>query len=195
MSKNGNNSVLWIAGVSVIFTVLFFAYQRRRKSIAIAKAFIGQQELSGNTGFKSAEMQKLMSDVGWRSGDAWCVYFAKLVWFMSAPNFLKPKIKQAISGSSQQTWHNVNNDPAFVVSRIPRPGDMVIWQNYKSGNPQWSGHAGIVQKVGINSFQTIEGNTAAGEMSNEGIEVATRDRAYNFDNNNGLRLKGFVRLA
>jgi hypothetical protein len=72
---------------------------------------------------------------------------------------------------------------------------MVIWQTYKNGVGQGSGHAGIVTKVNINNFQTVEGNTSAISGTNEGIEVAERVREYNFDANNGLRLKGFVRFA
>ena len=151
-------------------------------------------ERSGNAGFRSEEMERLMREVGWRSGDAWCVYFAKLMWYLEAPEWLKPKILSAISGNSQQTWANVNNDPAFVVSNIPRSGDLVIWQNYKNGVPQPTGHAGIVKRFGVNDFVAIEGNTNT-LGSSEGYEVAEKVRKYDFDKTNGLVLKGFVRFA
>lgn len=190
----GNTAIILLALVSAS-AILFLSYNRRRKIIQVSKAFIGQQEKSGNSGFQSAEMERLMKEVGWRSGDAWCVYFAKLMWYMNAPNWLKPKIKSAISGSSQQTWANVNSDPAFVVSRIPRPGDLVIWQNYKNGIGLSTGHAGIVKRVNVNDFVSIEGNTTTDSWSTEGIEVAEKVRGYNYDIENGLRLKGFVRFA
>lgn len=189
-----NNRFLLSVAIIAVGLTAFFTYQRRRKIIAVSKAFIGQQEKSGNSGFQNAEMEKLMREVGWSPGDAWCVYFAKLIWFMSAPNFLKPKIKQKIVGSSQTTWANVSKDPAFQVSNVPIPGDMVIWQTYTNGMSQWTGHAGIVTKVHSDSFETIEGNTNT-IGSSEGFEVANKTRTYNFGENNGLRLKGFVRFA
>jgi hypothetical protein len=195
MAISKGNIVLLISLSIIAGAISFFTYRNRKKIIAVSKAFIGQQEISGNTGFQNDEMERLMKEVGWKPGDAWCVYFAKLMWWLKSPEWLKPKIKTAISGSSQQTWQNVSNDPAFVVSKIPRPGDMVIWQTYKNGVGQSSGHAGIVTKVNINNFQTVEGNTSGSSGTNEGIAVAERVREYNFDANNGLRLKGFVRFA
>jgi len=187
-------NILLFSSMTVIGATAFLMYNRRRKILAVSKAFIGQQEVSGNMGFKNAEMERLMREVGWKPGDAWCVYFAKLTWYNKAPEWLKPKIKSAISGSSQQTLKNVSSDPSFVVSRLPRVGDMVIWQTYKNGVGQSTGRAGIVEKVHINNFETIEGNSNS-TGSSEGIEVTEKTRDYNFSTNNGLRLKGFVRFA
>lgn len=185
-----------LIGVAVAVTgaAVFFSLRGRARIKAFAKAMVGQKEVTGNMGFQSAEFENMMKEVGWKEGDQWCVFFAKLTWWQKAPAFLKPKIKSAISGSSQTTWENVSKDPAFVTSKIPKPGDMVIWQSYKNGVPQWTGHAGIVEKVGFNDFKTIEGNTndAGGR---EGYIVAQKDRTFNFDTNNGLRLKGFIRFA
>ena len=194
MASSKSNIILITLAAASATAIGFLSYSKRRKIIKVSKAFIGQQEKSGNTGFQNAEMEKLMAEVGWRSGDAWCVYFAKLMWFTVAPEWLKPKIKSTISGSSQQTWARVNGDPAFVVSRIPRVGDMVIWQTYKNGVGQSTGHAGIVKRFGVNDFKSIEGNTNQAGGS-EGIEVAEKTRTYNYDTNNGLRLKGFVRFS
>ena len=174
--------------------ITFFSYRKAQKIRAISKAFIGQQEISGNLGFQSAEMQRLMEEVGWDPGDAWCVYYAKLVWYLSHPKFLQPAIMKYISGSSQKTWANVNNNNVFVVSKYPKVGDIVIWQTYKNGVGQSTGHAGIVERVGVQDFGTTEGNTNS-SGGNEGYIVAEKNRTYDFTNNNGLRLKGFVRFA
>jgi hypothetical protein len=194
MALSKGNIILIGLGTLAAGAVFYFSYSQRRKVLKISQAFIGQMEKSGNSGFQNAEMEKLMKEVGWRPGDAWCVYFAKLMWYMQAPNWLKPKIKTAISGNSQTTWDNVSKDPAFVVSRIPRPGDLVIWQNFKNGVGSWTGHAGIVKKVNLNDFTTVEGNTNDAGGS-EGVEVAEKVRKYDFTRENGLRLKGFVRFA
>lgn len=186
--------ILITAGLLATAAGLILTIRQRARVKAFAQATIGQKEISGNLGFQSQEFERLMKEVGWHEGDQWCVYFAKLTWYNRSPDWLKPKIKKSISGSSQQTWENVSKDPAFVVSKIPKPGDMVIWQTYKNGVGEWSGHAGIVTKVGFNDFKTIEGNTNdAG--SREGYTVAPKDRPFNFDVNNGLRLKGFIRFA
>ena len=195
MSLSRSNTILLSLGGLAIGAIVFLSYHRSRQIAKVAKAFIGQQEKSGNAGFKNPEMERLMREVGFRSGDAWCVYFVKLMWFTVVPEWLKPKIKTAISGNSQETWAKVSNDPAFVVSHIPRIGDIAIWQNYKNGVGQLSGHAGIVTKVHINDFETVEGNTSTITGTSEGIEVAEKTRTYSFDVWHGLRLKGFVRLA
>lgn len=178
-----------VAAAGIILTI-----RKQMRIKAFATAMVGQKEITGNMGFQSLEFENMMKEVGWNEGDQWCVYFAKLTWYQKAPDWLKPKIKKAISGSSQTTWDTVTKDPAFVTSKIPKVGDMVIWQSFKDGVGQWSGHAGIVTKVGFNGFTTIEGNTNdAG--SREGYTVAVKDRTFNYDANNGLRLKGFVRFA
>lgn len=182
-----------LASISVA-GIVFFSVRRQLKIKAFAKALVGQKELSGNSGFESKLLEQQMKEVGWKEGDQWCVYFAKLVWYQKAPDWLKPKIKSSVSGSSQTFWETAQKDPAFKTDRIPKVGDMVIWQSYKNSEPLWSGHAGIVTKVGITGFNTVEGNTSTAN-EREGYIVDEKQRTYNYDTNNGLRLKGFVRMA
>jgi hypothetical protein len=64
--------------------------------------------------------------------------------------------------------------------------------NYLTTDKKWiAGHAGIVKEINETSFTTIEGN---GNQSGgrEGIEVASLNRSYSFNNKNGLKLLGFV---
>lgn len=173
---------------------IFLGLRGKRKIIAFSKALVGQREIAGNLGFQSEEFESLIKEVGWKVGDAWCVYFAKLVFYQKAPAFLKSKVKTIFTGSSQTTWDRISRDPAFVTSKVPRPGDFVVWQTFKNGIGQWSGHAGIVTKVGLGSFQTVEGNTNT-TGSSEGYIVAEKTREYTWQTNNGLRLKGFARFA
>lgn len=173
---------------------IFFSLRGRRKMISLSKALVGQREIAGNLGFESKEFESLIKQVGWKVGDAWCVYFVKLVYYQKAPEFLKRKVLSVLTGSSQQTWKNILSDRAFVTSKVPRPGDIVIWQTYKNGEAQWSGHAGVVTRVKLGSFETVEGNTNTTGGS-EGYIVAEKDRGYTWETNNGLRLKGFARFA
>lgn len=178
----------------VIGLGIFFSLRGQRKMIAFSKALVGQQEISGNLGFKNIEFESLIKEVGWKVGDAWCVYFVKLVWYQKAPDWIKSKINRTLSGSSQTTWSRLQADPAFITSTVPKPGDIVIWQTYQDGVGKWSGHAGIVTRVGLGDFKTIEGNTNT-EGGREGYIVAEKTRNYDWNTNNGLRLKGFARIA
>lgn len=173
---------------------LIFAIRNRRKVVKFSESLVGQTEIAGNAGFTNAEFEKLMQEVGWQPGDAWCVYFAKLSWYKNAPEFLKAKILSKVSGSSLQTWENLKDDPSFIVSSIPKAGDMVIWRKYDNGTPTWNGHAGIVKSLGFGNFATIEGNTSS-LGSNEGYIVAEKTRPIDYTTKDGLRLLGFIRFA
>ena len=50
------------------------------KIVEIAMNYLGQEEVSGNMGFEDDEFEKKMKAVGWEKGQAWCAYFAELVW-------------------------------------------------------------------------------------------------------------------
>lgn len=191
-----HNIRIWIGVAAVIAGIgIVLAIRNRRKVVRFSEMLVGQTEIAGNAGFTNEEFQKLMDEVGWEPGDAWCVYFAKLVWFNMAPSWLKAKILNKVSGSSLQTWENLKDDANFKTSAIPQAGDMAIWRVYENGNPTWKGHAGIVKRLGFGNFTTIEGNSSDNGMGNEGYVVAEKTRSIDFTNKNGLRLIGFIRFA
>lgn len=196
MTLEGRNKTYLYLGIASVFIGIgiLLSLRNRRRIVKFSQALVGQTEIAGNMGFTNDEFQALMEQVGWNPGDAWCVYFVKLTWYNAAPEFLKKKILKKISGSSLQTWENVQNDPSFIVSSIPKSGDMVIWRNYENGTATWNGHAGIVKRLGFGNFTTIEGNTSSAGIS-EGYIVAEKTRSLNFIAKNGLRLMGFVRFA
>ena len=197
MSLTSRNKVLIYLTLSImLFGVgLAFASRNKRRMVKFAESLVGQQEISGNMGFNNKEFQKLMEEVGWGAGDSWCVYLVKLVWYNTAPSWLKAKILKKVSGSSWQTWVNLKDDDSFITSKTPEVGDIVIWKKYKGGVYVGSGHAGFVVGKNLdNTFDTIEGNTSD-ENNNEGYIVANKTRELDFTNNNGLRLIGFIRFA
>ena len=110
-----------------------------------ANSLVGQTEVKGNLGFTDEQFQTMMEAVGWKRGEAWCAYFAELVWKLV--NVHTPKINKELdklfSGSTVQTWKNFL-DSDWINSEEAVKGALVIWQKYKNGEPQWSGHAGIV---------------------------------------------------
>jgi len=196
VNREGKNIYLYLGIAGVLVGIgLLFAIRNRRKIVKFSESLVGQTEVAGNMGFTNEEFEKLMQQVGWQPGDAWCVYFVKLSWYNMAPEFLKDKILKKVSGSSLQTWDNLKNDPSFIVSSIPKPGDMAIWRLYDNGQPTWNGHAGVVKHLGFGNFTTIEGNSNPSGPSNEGYIVSEKTRPLDFVAKDGLRLLGFVRFA
>jgi hypothetical protein len=183
-------------GLSAMFIGLglVLAIRGRRKIVKFSESLEGQTEIAGNAGFTNEEFQALMEQVGWHPGDAWCVYFVKLVWFNMAPKFLQPKILKEVTGSTFTTWDNLSHDPSFKVVDVPEAGDMVIWRDYRGGNPTSNGHAGIVKYLGYDNFTTVEGNTND-QGGSEGYIVAEKTRTFDYSNNNGLRIIGFLRIV
>jgi hypothetical protein len=186
--------LLGISGV-LVGAGLLFALRGRKKIVLFSESLVGQTEIAGNAGFTNEEFQNLMEQVGWEPGDPWCVFFAKCVWYNMAPDFLKNKILNKISGSSIQTWQAVQGDPSFTLPEVPEAGDMAIWRYYSGGQAQEDGHAGIVRYLGFGNFTTVEGNTTVAGESTEGYIVAEKTRNFDYNIDDGLRLIGFIRIA
>lgn len=158
--------------------------------VEIAKSYIGEKEIKGNAGFENEEFEKRMEAVGFRTGFAWCALFAELV-YVSAFVDKKEELTKLFSAGAVKTMNNFKRAKGWKLARTAKPGALACFQTYRKGVPQWTGHIGIVEKVGKDSFTCIEGNTNA-NGGREGIEVARRIRRYNFDGANGLILRGFI---
>lgn len=158
-----------------------------------ASSFVGQEEITGNLGFKDDQFQKMMEAVGWKRGEAWCAYFAELVWKLAYANHqdVNQELDGLFSGSTVQTWKNFSASE-WATDQIPELGSVAIWQKFKNGEAQWSGHAGIVVDIEDNRFSSVEGNTND-QGGREGYIVARKDRLYRFNTESGLRLLGFIK--
>jgi hypothetical protein len=163
--------------------------------VKTANSFIGQEEITGNQGFKDNQFEELMEAVGWDEGQAWCAYFVELVWklsYVQQPLIVK-ELDMIMSGSVLSTWTAFKKS-SWVTDQIPEPGAIAIWQSYKNGKGTWRGHTGIVSDLiegGFKGFHTIEGNTND-KGGREGYIVAKKKRRANFSATSGLVLKGFV---
>lgn len=161
------------------------------KIVEIANSYVGQQEISGNKGFKNPAFQKKMQDCGWQIGQSWCAYFTELVWkeAVGKTNPLFATLDRLFSPSATGTYANFKGNAAFKTSNKPSKGALVVWR-YGNG---WQGHIGIVTDVIDNvSFRTVEGNSN-NDGSREGIEVVKKVRKLGEPfKAKGLNIVGFI---
>lgn len=165
---------------------------REEKIIAAAEKYIGQKEIKGNKGFHDENFDQKMRAIGFKTGDAWCSYFAELVWreaYADNKSALNV-IKGLFSGSSYRTLTNFKK-AGFKAHKTARPGSIVIWRKKVNGDYTSFGHVAICVEAADDHFKTVEGNTnSAG--SREGDSVAPKTRKYKFHRENGLELAGFI---
>jgi hypothetical protein len=161
------------------------------RAIETAQKYLGETEISGNAGFTQVEFEGKMKLVGWKKGEAWCAYFAELVFKEAYPERAED-FNRLFSASAVKTYSNFLAN-GYIGKPEPSPGDLVIWRMFKNGSPSWQGHAGIVSDVlGQTLFYSIEGNTNDGG-GREGYIVArkVRDTKRKL---NGLNVMGFITL-
>ena len=198
-----NKNILHPAIGLVALTIGIAIWQKRR-IIRHAKKFLGIDEIGDNMGWTDPEFEKKLKSVGWTKGAQWCVFFTKAMWADVYPE-LKTKLHNGkkiidyISGNSQTTYANMQKlekETGMVkVTGIPKPGDMVVWQNYDSaGKPTAKGHVGTVTNVKGDKFKTIEGNVS--ELGNTEETVNKKEHSVGeMSKKTGLRLKGFIRYT
>lgn len=157
----------------------------------VARQYLGQTEKPSNSGFNDLEFEMKMAAVGWQKSHAWCAYFAELVAKETYPE-KHQQLDKLFSASAVQTFKNFK-DEGYTISSTPVKDSVVVWQNYKDGKAQWSGHVGIVSNVlSDTSFQSIEGNTSDSK-SREGYIVAEHTRST-ASKKTGLNVLGFIVL-
>ena len=202
MNKRTRNIII-ISSIVVFSIVGLSLINYRKKKVArLALLFKGVEEVGNNAGFTNDTFEKMMREVGWKNGEAWCSYFAKVAYLYALPN-LTDDINKWWGGSSQATFDNVKNGKSeefeVITSGRPKKGDIVIWQRINSPS---QGHVGIVTKAFLNSdtkFEAIEGNTNYDpSFSGEGqlVDVVPHDTAIGQPDSQypSLKLRGFIRL-
>lgn len=189
---------LIVSGALIIGITLW----QGNKIIRIAKKSLGIMEIGDNMGWDDPEFESKLRAVGWTPGSQWCVYFVKATWADAYPKLKTQtingkKVLDYITGNSQTTYSNFlalqKTTKLFLVSSLPKPGDIVVWQYYDdSGKATTKGHVGIVRSVKGDNFNTIEGNTS--ELGKTEETVAKKSHSLGeYSRTKGLRLKGFIR--
>jgi len=186
------NKYYLVAG-AILVVGLISAY--RWRASYFAKSWVGVNEKGFNASFSNKVFETMMKDIGWKGGEAWCMYFAKAIHYESYPKD-RAEINKLLNGSTQLSWRNVKNSDGetyrVVTSGRPRLGDIALWQNT---NDTSKGHAGVVIKSGGDTFTTVEGNTNAGG-GREGDAVMIKERPLKYNQkipNSSLKLLGFIR--
>lgn len=171
---------------------------------AIAKLHTGIQEIPGNMGFKKSIMQDLMVQMGWRKSEAWCSYFAELVWSLTtaateknvAINHIEDvdllyamlatngKIKNVpiFSGSTQRTLSNFVNSDKHVLLPLSINIGHVVYIAPNGSLPVWVsqknkslGHIGVkVKSVPAEESMPSHFQAVEGNTSDAGVREGGR---------------------
>jgi hypothetical protein len=195
--------LLFASAFAVTSLVIFNRFSRRNRIVRQAKFYEDIEEVGTNKSFADATFEQMLKEVGWKSGDAWCMYFVLAVYKKVLPNKAE-EIKQ-LSGSTQSAFNKAQLKmvPNFIAitSGRPKRGDIAIWQD--TGNRAF-GHAGIVIKTTSKKFPqgftTIEGNTSANSQfygSGQSVRIVEHNLDYGQKSQvySDKVLRGFIRYA
>jgi len=204
--KKPNKKKLLFFGIGAI--LLFSAFRRKNSNMSevekikrLALLYEGIEEVGLNAGFNNAALEEMLKSEGWKSGEQWCMYFAKTIYTYALPD-LASDFRKSLSGSSQRSFTNVAAGKSKSLKAITTgkalPGDIVIWTNKSNSS---FGHAGIVLEAGPgNKFKVIEGNANWNpEISGQGdiVDVVMHEAIIGGTDYpwSAKRLRGFIRLV
>jgi hypothetical protein len=145
-------------------------------AVQIADSFEGIKEVGSNQGFNNKNFERMMLDVGWWKGAAWCAFSLKLIYKLAG-------IQTTVTGWSPTAYNKKHVIFTDGVLREPiRPGDSgtLSYAKYKNSKRYKAiGHAFIVKKsIGNSAVVTGEGNTD-GNGSREGDGFYEKIRPLN----------------
>lgn len=165
------------------------------KILQIAAGYLGKDEEPGNSGWYDEGFETKMFARGWHPSEAWCAYFAELVWYEAYEGYthIQRDVNRLFSGSAVQTLRNFQEEGLdWVVSRNFVPGCIIAFQRYKDGAAHWSGHLAIGVEAVNDVVSSIDGNSNP-TGGREGYTVARVKRVINFKPvHNGLVMIGFI---
>lgn len=155
--------------------------------------FLGQSELKGNK-FQDdptvvGDLGELIKKAGQKDGEAWCSYFAEAVFCEAYPE-KEAKLRQLFNASAVKTFENFKK-AGYTVVQQPVVDSIAIYQHYKDGVADWTGHVGIAcEVISATEYRNIEGNTND-DGSREGTSVLKKKRRIG-KVKTGLNLLGFI---
>lgn len=165
---------------------------RRRLLVFEAMRWRGAHEVGGdNRGWAVEQFQQAVD--GKASDEAWCAAF---VWYCigmvdDVAAFLHDSHRSPLYPSElvMDVWRR---SPEGMRRKLPRVGDVMVWQHYDGDKPTGRGHIGIVTNYpGDRIVHTIEGNTGPGPgVVREGDGVYEKLR--NLTGSGSMRVEGFL---
>lgn len=160
----------------------------------IASSYIGIKEIPPNKGWNNKEFERKMLAIGWQVDWAYCALFAKLCTIEYLSQFDSTKIdviSPLFSPMATVTYNRFKK--AGYASQTPSLNTLVVWQHYKDGEPQPTGHMGVLKSFDNSILNTIDGNTnVAGSREGDGFYEKNRTIKENVVN--GLKFLGFINL-
>jgi hypothetical protein len=152
-------------------------------------------ENTKNAGFVNRNFEKMMRSVGWKTNDAWCMYYCKLV-YLTLYSFDMNFILKNFNGSTIRTPQRIkelnrqgDRRYIFIAENKPQVGDIFCLLNKDGGG----GHVGLVTKVINNTtVKTIEGNTSL-EGVREGEGVFELERTLSIGKGKSKIMQGYIR--
>ena len=162
MNKKINTYIFYsIASIMLVSAIILIVRVFRNVSRAIlkrAKKYVGNREIYGNSGFENAAFENKMRSAGWYQGAEWCNFFVKMVVCELAKGRALDFFKKALSGSTQQTWRNLQTPSEFhEILKKPQKGCLII---YRRKSDPAHGHIEIYSGAGKNgSYSVISGNS------------------------------------
>ena len=127
-------------------------------AVQIADSFEGIKEIGDNQGFDNKNFERMMLEVGWWRGAAWCAFSLKLIYQLAG-------IKTTVTGWSPTAYNKRHVIFTDGVLREPiKPGDSgtLSYAKYRNNPKRFKaiGHAFIIKKtIGNSAVVTGEGNT------------------------------------
>lgn len=169
----------------------------RNKIVEISNTYVGIKEIGNNEDFTNHFVKHELEGVGWQEGWAYCALTGKLIWCKAYGHFdssIITELNKLFNPSAVKTFRNFQKSKKFrtYTNQNFEKGDLIIWQKYINGKPDWRGHLGIVISPEQLFVKTFEGNTNE-QGSRTGNGFYLKDRGYDFYKDNGLRLIGGVK--
>jgi hypothetical protein len=163
--------------------------------IKVSSGYIGIKEISGNKGWKNKDYEKKMKDMGWRSGQSWCMYAVKLVLFeaytLIGDEKMAQWVKTTLNGGVLSSYAKLKSKGVTHAPTEAKPGMIGIMRNGSSE----LGHAFIVERINSRGdIVTNEGNTDSGTGVREGDGYYRRTRYTTSMLANKLHLIAYVEL-
>jgi hypothetical protein len=190
--NGGNSTANLFPNIPLVFAKLLGFLENTGFASQLEKKVKGR----ANVGFVDSAFEAMMKAVGWKSSQAWCAYYVKLV-LMQLFSFDKEWLSKNIGGSALQNLINVQNlnkkgDKKYIAFTS---GKLQVGDIFCAKRTQ-GGHTGIIVQIldeKTNYCETIEGNTDS-TKTGEGDKVKKLKRYLTVGKKSGsMTIVGFFR--